>query len=219
MAATTIRPIFVAADPGRDARNRALASRARKGDREARHMLIDENRGIAGRLAWSRSERYGVPFDDALSDAFIALIEAADHYDPASSAFTTYARRIIVGRFIDADKAKRAQKRGGRSISLGSAEAIIDGGPGPAEVVERRDLARALLARLIPEHRRVLLLVFGMDGEEWAFRGPTKGGHDPIGVRTFQDVGDRLGLSKTVVGKRVAEAIAELREMVGRESA
>src|SRR5690349_23011000 len=81
-------------------RTRALATRARKGDREAREMLIAEHLPLARALA-RRYRRGSEPLDDLVQVASLGLIKAVDRFDPdRGHSFSTFAQPTIVGELL-----------------------------------------------------------------------------------------------------------------------
>ena len=60
----------------------ALASRARKGDQEAREELIKANLGLVVKIARDH-EGLSLPLLDLVSEGNLGLIESVERYDPA----------------------------------------------------------------------------------------------------------------------------------------
>lgn len=70
---------------------RALAVRARAGDRAARNQLVEANLRLVVALA-GRYVQYGVPVLDLIQEGNLGLITAADRFDPLRGvAFAVYA--------------------------------------------------------------------------------------------------------------------------------
>ncbi len=81
-------------------RTRALATRARRGDRQARETLIAEHLPLARALA-RRYRRGGEPLDDLVQVASLGLIKAVDRFDPERGhSFSTFAQPTIVGELL-----------------------------------------------------------------------------------------------------------------------
>lgn len=81
-------------------RTRALAARARRGDRGARETLIAEHLPLAHALA-RRYRRVGEPLDDLIQVASLGLIKAVDRFDPdRGHSFSTFAQPTIVGELL-----------------------------------------------------------------------------------------------------------------------
>jgi RNA polymerase sigma-B factor len=81
-------------------RTRALAVRARRGDRGAREALIAEHLPLARALA-RRYRRGGEPLDDLVQVASLGLIKAVDRFDPdRGHSFSTFAQPTIVGELL-----------------------------------------------------------------------------------------------------------------------
>lgn len=74
----------------------ALAIAAKAGDTSARQRLIESNARWAVTLA-KRFRWTGVPLDDLIQEANIALIKAVDTFDPSKQRrLSTYSARIII---------------------------------------------------------------------------------------------------------------------------
>lgn len=81
-------------------RTRALATRARKGDNQAREALIAEHLPLARALA-RRYRRGSEPLDDLIQVASLGLIKAVDRFDPERGhSFSTFAQPTIVGELL-----------------------------------------------------------------------------------------------------------------------
>jgi len=81
-------------------RTRALATRARRGDRQARETLIAEHLPLARSLA-RRYRRGSEPLDDLVQVASLGLIKAVDRFDPERGhSFSTFAQPTIVGELL-----------------------------------------------------------------------------------------------------------------------
>jgi RNA polymerase sigma-B factor len=81
-------------------RTRALATRARNGDRQARETLIAEHLPLARALA-RRYRRGSEPLDDLVQVASLGLIKAVDRFDPERGhSFSTFAQPTIVGELL-----------------------------------------------------------------------------------------------------------------------
>ncbi|HZR96768.1 MAG TPA: sigma-70 family RNA polymerase sigma factor [Gaiellaceae bacterium] len=68
-----------------------LAARARRGDADARRVLVEEHMGLVRSIA-GRYRGLGLPFEDLAQEGAIGLLRAVDEYDPDRGAtFSTYA--------------------------------------------------------------------------------------------------------------------------------
>lgn len=144
-----------------------------------RDRLVLENRGLVFHFA-RRFADCGMDRAEVTAIADLALVEAADRFDPALGYFGAYASRYIFGRLMNA--VTRDWDRGGiggsdiDTVSLqdviahdddGSAlayeDTIADPSPSPEDICIARDLERkraAIIARelpLIPERERFVL--------------------------------------------------------------
>jgi RNA polymerase sigma-B factor len=77
-----------------------LATRARKGDVQARETLIAEHMPLARALA-RRYRRGGEGLDDLVQVAAIGLVKAVDRFDPERGhSFSTFAQPTIIGELL-----------------------------------------------------------------------------------------------------------------------
>lgn len=68
-----------------------LAARARRGDRVARTMLVEEHMGIVRSVAF-RYRDLGLPVEDLVQEGAIGLLTAVDDYDSSrGTSFSTFA--------------------------------------------------------------------------------------------------------------------------------
>jgi RNA polymerase primary sigma factor len=68
-----------------------LAARARRGDAEARRLLVEEHMPLVRSIA-GRYRDLGLPFEDLTQEGAIGLMRAVDDYDPdRGTTFSTYA--------------------------------------------------------------------------------------------------------------------------------
>jgi RNA polymerase sigma factor (sigma-70 family) len=80
----------VAAAPVRGHSER-LAARARRGDRDARRLLVEEHLPLVRSIAL-RYRDLGLPVEDLVQEGSIGLLQAIDSFDPGCGAsFSTYA--------------------------------------------------------------------------------------------------------------------------------
>lgn len=186
-------------------RTRALATRARRGDRRAREALIAEHLPLARALA-RRYRRGGEPLDDLVQVASVGLIKAVDRFDPERGhSFSTFAQPTIVGEllrhFRDTGWGVHVA-RGTQELALrvrAAAEAIeaqTGSAPTPRQLAERTGASlEAVVEALGALANRTAL----------SLAAPT-GGHDDGGTDTT--IADTLGDADD--GYRRAEARALL---------
>jgi RNA polymerase primary sigma factor len=77
----------------------ALASRAKKGDKEAREKLIKANLGLVVRIACDH-EGLSLPLLDLVSEGNLGLIEAVERFDPARADKLTTSASWWIKRSI-----------------------------------------------------------------------------------------------------------------------
>lgn len=98
--------------PGR--RDAELVARARRGDRNARSTLVEEQMRLVHALAW-RYRDLGLPLEDLAQEGVIGVLQAIERFDPESGAsFATYAywraRRAITHALTDHGRLLRLPK-------------------------------------------------------------------------------------------------------------
>jgi RNA polymerase sigma factor (sigma-70 family) len=142
-----------------------LIGRIRAGDREAYGVLVARYQGHVYGLAVSLVGRWAEAQDIAQE----TFIRAYAHLDRLRrpERFAAWLRRVafsVAMNWIRAHRPERFRRLEGR-VDLDTLE-IPDFTPGPPEVVERRELARVVLAAVaeLPSKYRVPLTMFHMDG-------------------------------------------------------
>ena len=80
-------------------------------------MLWDNNQGFIRKQAYRRSCRHeGVEFEDLVQCGFLAVADAAEHYNPTSGAFITalsvYLKKHLVCRVIWVEQGAMAAGKG-----------------------------------------------------------------------------------------------------------
>lgn len=203
--ASNVTPLRTSGAGGSALRTRALAMRARRGDRGAREALIAEHLPLARALA-RRYRRGGEPLDDLVQVASLGLIKAVDRFDPdRGHSFSTFAQPTIVGEllrhFRDTGWGVHVA-RGTQELALrvrAAAEAIeaeTGSSPTPRQLAERTGATlEAVIEALGALANRTAL----------SLAAPT-GGHDDGGTDTT--IADTLG--STDDGYQRAEARALL---------
>src|SRR5262245_50275313 len=134
--------------------------------------LVTENLDLAAGLAVAIFRLFpaAVEVDDLVGAGQVALVEAAQRYEPGRGDFRTYASARVRGAMLDAIRSsnvvgRRAYARGVR-VSVGSLaapngdgaleEVIPDPRPSVEEIVEQRAQLAAVLS--LPEREREVLL-------------------------------------------------------------
>lgn len=142
-------------------------------------------------------------FDEALSEAMLALWRASTQWRQ-EAPFEHFATKCIRQSFVTAWKKNRAEKRGGgfshlsfNDPELALCETVPDEEHDAEDTIrfESKDRMRQGLAELGEHHRKVIVLRYGLDGED---------------ERTAAEVGEVLGFSKKLVDTLEATALREL---------
>jgi RNA polymerase sigma factor (sigma-70 family) len=177
--------------------------------------LITENLRLAPYCVRRFLSRYRIPAvlgldtEDLVSEAFLALCRAADMWDPARGAFSTYAVVAIHNWLINVCKLDRASIRTELEMlsldaPVGEAEEerlmdlLPDQGRGTEEVVLSRSLADDLRAavRELPDRDREVMtaLIQGETPSELARAyGCSRQRIEQIQSRAFRRLKNRLG--------------------------
>ncbi|MGZ4385054.1 MAG: sigma-70 family RNA polymerase sigma factor, partial [Gaiellaceae bacterium] len=134
-----------------DQRTCRLVERAKQGDHEAKHLLVQEHMGLVAAVA-RRYRDLGVPDEDLRQEGAIGLLEAIDRFDPTIGAtFATYARWRVRqsishalsnrGRLLRLPKEITERRR----LIARSTSALVGGGATPTagEIAECTGLSKA----------------------------------------------------------------------------
>ncbi|MBI3185298.1 MAG: sigma-70 family RNA polymerase sigma factor [Myxococcales bacterium] len=135
--------------------DQALVERAQRGEEAAfRELYAAHRKQVVSQLS------YLVPradLEDALQEVFIEVFRSVRKFE-GRSAFTTWLYRLVVHVAM---KSRRKAARRGADLHLAEVPEAADPSPGPGEVAltaERLARAEALLERLSPKKRTVLVL-------------------------------------------------------------
>lgn len=172
----------------------ALGCRAFAGEVAARDALIESHVGLAYHLA-NRWKKYpGIEIDDLRQEALLTLCICARRFDPVrypGVRLSTFAGACIVGRL-----ATYCAKHRRRELTNFDMDQIVDPTSLPASFEERdADNIWTAVEKLGRGERELLELHFGLDGRERL---------------TFQEIGDRLALSKQAIHQKVSSTVAKL---------
>jgi RNA polymerase sigma factor (sigma-70 family) len=181
-----------------------LVERTRGGNREAYGVLITRYQGHVYGLAYSLSGQWEDAQDIAQETFIRAYVNLDQLRDPAR--FAAWLRRVTFGVAVNWLKAYRPglfEKLDGR-LDLDTLE-IPDFHPGPPEVVEKRELARAVYRALesMPAKYRVPLTMFHLDGLSYEK------------VAGFLDI--PLGTAKSLISRARTKLRAALGDYYGEE--
>ena len=147
-----------------------LVGPARAGDPGAVEQLLARLRPTVLRYCRARLGRvhgsYGSA-DDVAQEVCLAVVKALPSYVDTGTPFVGFVHGIAAHTVTDAQRASSRE----RSAATGTVPERADAAAGPEDVVlagERAQAARALLDRLPPAHRELLVLrvVAGMSAEQ-----------------------------------------------------
>jgi RNA polymerase sigma factor (sigma-70 family) len=171
----------------------------------ARNALVEQHRDLAAQIA--RSVAGTIPFHmrtDLASVAEMALVKAADSYDPGRGVvFGAYAQQRIYGACIDSIKGPRYRENSAAELTAESASRIRDTAAGPdASVIQaseqregRQRIARAI--EILPARLAVIAWLHHMEGQ------------------TLEVIAPKLGIVPSRVSQLHTEALKLMRESMG----
>ncbi len=135
------------------ASDETLLARVAEGDETACRVLVDRHLGPI--VAFSRRILGdAVEAEDVAQDTFIALWRHAARWRPGEARLSTWLHRVAKNRCID-----RLRRR--TAVPLEEAPEPVDPGPGPADELERADVARVVEAAILalPERQRIAVML------------------------------------------------------------
>ena len=184
--------------------------RCKKGDKEARSILIERNLRLVAHIA-KKYYYSGCDNDDLISIGTIGLIKAIDSFNPDSGTrFATYAGKCLQNEIL---MYFRSQKKQALESSLNDAvETDKEGNPltymdiisTDDDIAEKIDLKmniekmmKGINTRLSPTEKQIIILRYGL------------GYAKPI---TQREVALKLGISRSYVSRLESKAILKLKE-------
>jgi RNA polymerase sigma-70 factor (ECF subfamily) len=176
-----------------------LAQRIRSGDRVALGEVYDRHASTAMAVAL-RIVADRELAEDLVHDAFVAVWQKIDRFDPARGSLRSWIVTIVRNRAIDRLRGTRP------SIEIGEADerSLLRSGPNPTwdDAVARLGSAqlRAALAELPAEQRQAIELAYF-------------GGH------TYREIATLTGVPLGTANGRLRLALARLRELLHRSDA
>lgn len=197
-------------------RERALILRMRRGDEEARRLLIEHNLRLVAHIS-SKFRSSGLESDDLISIGTIGLIKAVQTFSPVpGAALATYAAKCIENEIL---MVLRAGKKRRNEVSLqepvgtdkeGNEITLIEilgteAGEVEDEVSRRMNALRVrqlVTTELTPRERLVIEMRYGLDG-----RAP----------RAQREVAQMMGISRSYVSRIEKHAVEKLAEAYARE--
>ena len=195
-------------------RERSL--RMRRGDEEARRLLIEHNLRLVAHIS-GKFRSSGLESDDLISIGTIGLIKAVQTFSPVpGAALATYAAKCIENEIL---MVLRAGKKRRNEVSLqepvgtdkeGNEITLIEilgteAGEVEDEVSRRMNALRVrqlVTTELTPRERLVIEMRYGLDG-----RAP----------RAQREVAQMMGISRSYVSRIEKHAVEKLAEAYARE--
>ena len=184
---------------------------SKDGDTSARDELVMGFSRMAIMLA-AKYSKNTIEFDDALSVAFLSLVNAVEKFDIhfEKCKFSTYAYRAICMNLVNSKRKEYVKSKRFRFFDLdeeipGSLDhdTYKDLLPSPVNETQTRfdtlclmDDVRDLLKCLKDRDRKLVILRYGLDGN---------------GMRTLEEVGDLMGLCKQRVSTIMDRCLRQMK--------
>ena len=176
-----------------------LAERIRSGDRVALGEVYDRHASVAMAVALRIvADREGA--EDLVHDAFVAVWQKIDRFDPARGSLRSWIVTIVRNRAIDRLRGSR------KSIEIGEADerSLLRSGPNPTwdSAVQRLGATqlRSALDDLPAEQRETIELAY-------------------FGGRTYREIATLTGVPLGTANGRLRLALARLREQLRQSDA
>lgn len=191
-----------------------LGRRARAGDVSARNELVERNLGLVDKIV---RHRRAEAHDHVWSAGYLGLIKGADTFDPeAGTRFSTHACQAIAWYIHNArcetwlvqtprqprskeliEAVERVRNAECWSIDRdGENRGYMPDYSDPWAATEHEELLAGVLAAMNDRERLAVSLRFGLDGQ---------------GVRRFDHIGVKLGITKQGAEQLVSKTIERLR--------
>jgi RNA polymerase sigma-70 factor (ECF subfamily) len=176
-----------------------LAQRIRSGDRAALAEVYDRHASVALAVAL-RVVADREAAEDLVHDAFVAVWQKIDRFDPARGSLRSWIVTIVRNRAIDRLRAKRP------SVEIGVADerSLLQTGPNPTwdDALARLGASqlRAAVAGLPTEQRQAIELAY-FDGH------------------TYREIATLTGVPLGTATSRLRLALARLRELLRQSDA
>ena len=167
---------------------------------ETKKLIVKANLRLVASIA-RRHLRPGLTLSELISDGNLSLMRAVESFDiHRGNRFSTYATLALMKGFARSVPEMLAGNRRHAGIDETILEACADPRPTrPADRLADRDQVRELLTRLSERERNVISVRFGLGGQ--------------TALDTYEEVGQRLGISKERVRQIEQGAIARLRQI------
>lgn len=177
----------------------SVTQRIRSGDREALGELYDRYASVALatalRVVADRDQA-----EDVVHDAFVAVWQKIDRFDPVRGGVRAWLLTIVRNRAIDRIRAERH----GLDVDELDAQSRLRSGPNPTweEAAQRMSAAelRAAIETLPPEQRTAVELAY-------------------FGGRTYREIATLTGVPQGTANGRLRLALARLRDALAGSEA
>jgi RNA polymerase sigma factor (sigma-70 family) len=181
---------------------------------EIKNQIVQANLRLVVSVA-RRHLRPNLSLMELISDGNITLVRAVESFDVhKGNRFSTYATFALMKGFARSvpemlSAGRRTGSGGGDEAQRMLAQVPDASAPGRQDRLLNREQVEHLLSRLDDRERRVVLAHYGLDLV----------GTSAVPAATFEQVGERLGLSKQRVRQIEQTAMAKLRAAIGEAEA
>ena len=182
---------------------------------EAKEVLIQRNMRLLAHII-KKYQNTGEDMEDLISIGTIGLIKAIDSFDAGKGQLATYACRCIDNELL---MMLRTKKKSSREVSLyepigtdkeGNEINLLDVLEQPwPDIVEQMDLRERLQRMfgafecvLSEREKQILIMRYGLAGRDF----------------TQQEVGERLGISRSYVSRIEKKSLSKLKNTLSRET-
>jgi RNA polymerase sigma-70 factor (ECF subfamily) len=170
----------------------ALAERMRGGDREAVGEFYDRHAPQAYAIAVRiLSDQYAA--EDVVHDAFVAVWQQIDRFDPGRGSLRAWLLTIVRNRAIDRLRARRPSM----PVEVADEQSLLRTGPNPTWELTVERLSRAeireVLASLPDAQREAIELAY-------------------FGGRTYREIAELTGVPEGTASGRLRLGLAKLRD-------
>lgn len=183
--------------PSQSLADEELVARVARGDSRAFEALYDRHE----RPAYSLALRLLADSDaaeDVVQDAFLAVWQRVEKYDPSRGSFRTWLLTTIHSRGIDRLRSRAAQQRRREALEgeAGAASEAAAATPLPGETRALAASVRGDLAELPPAQREVIVLAY-------------------YGGLTHREISEYLEVPIGTVKSRIRLGMSGLRDRIG----
>ena len=203
----------------------ALHNLLKSGVESARAQLVRSNMRLVVKIA-NDYKRYGMDFEDVVSNGVVGLLKAIDKFNPEKGAFSQYASAWINTCIRDGFEKWRLihTKRYDRMTAEERSASVVDSlnekiGNGETEFANRLASDEASPSEVVEKASSIKAMHDAIDNaldsrEQYIVRA--RYGLDGNGVLTLREIAEKLGMTHERVRQIEVSALTKLRERLER---